>query len=236
MSFQARGFGLNGKSIYTNVAKPCAVEVQFTVTPTNALGVTSVKSNGYVRNVFMLTSTTPGDNNGATNPDPQAGVAVIQTFNNFNIFLGLNWSIQPALTGSVKIDNSAMTTGVAYVISTLGDATLAKWQTIGVPLGVTPAVGVTFIALSNGGAGNVLTSRVSTPLASGISAVEVIGTPSTMIANSSIGTYGGAYLFLQFLGATATADTALIPTAPATGSIVSLELLFDGSSVTVDGL
>lgn len=233
---EARGFGINGKSLYTNVAKPCKVNVQFTVTPTNGLGVTSVKSNGYVRNVFMDTSTTPAANNGATNPDPQAGIAMIQLYNNFNTFLGLNWSIQSPLTGSTKIDNSAMTTGVAYVISTLGDATLAKWQAVGVPLGVTPAVGVSFIALSNGGAGNVLTSRVSTPNPSTIVAVEVVGTPSTMIANSSIATYGGAYLFLNFLGATNSSTTTLIPTAPVTGSIVSLELLFDGSSVTVDGL
>lgn len=233
----ARGFGLNGKSSYQNIAKPCIVNLQFTVTPTNGLGVTSLKSNGYVRNVFMNTSTTPASNNGATNPDPADGLCMIQLFNNFNTFLGIqSWSVQAPLTGSIKIDNSALTVGGLYVISTLGNATTAKWQTIGLPPGLTPAVGQSFIALTNGGAGDVLTSRVSTVTASSIVAVQIAGTPDTMINNSQLATYGGAYVFLQFMGATNASTTTLIPTAPATGTIVNLALAFDGSSVTVDGL
>lgn len=194
-----KGFGINGKSYYTNVCKPCVVHTQFTVDATNGLGITSLKSNGYVRNVFMHTSTTPSANDGVTNPNPLAGFAMVQLTNNFNYYLGGFAGFVSPSTGSIKIDNSAMTTGQVYIISTLGNATLAKWQTIGVPVGVTPAVGVSFVALSNGGAGNTLTSRVSTPSVSGIGAVEVIGLPNTMIANSSASVNGGAYLFLQFL-------------------------------------
>ncbi len=201
-----RGFGLNGKSIYENVAKPQVVNLQFTVTPSNGLGITSLKSNGYVRNVFMHTSTTPTAHDGYTNPNPLSGFAAIQFTNNFNYYLsGFAQFIAPT-TGSIKIDNSAMTAGQVYVISTLGNATLAKWQTIGVPPGVTPAVGVAFVALTNGGAGNTLTSRVSTPTTSGIYGVEVVGSPATTIASSNIGANGGAWVLVQFMAPTFTGD------------------------------
>lgn len=221
-----KGFGINGKSYYTNVCKPSVVHCQFAVTPTNGLGVTSLKSNGYVRNVFMHTSTTPTANDGVTNPNPANGYAMVQFTNNFNYYLtGFNGFTAPNSGSDVKIDNSAMTAGQVYVITTLGNATLAKWQTIGVPLGVTPAVGVTFVALTNGGAGNTLTSRVQVPSTTGISSTEVVGTPNTMISNSGVGTYGGAYVFVQFLGGVLTvnsytpAGTNSVPTF--TGSALS---------------
>src|ERR1019366_6438395 len=51
----ARGFGLNGKSIYMNVCKPCIVGANWVVDSTNGngLGLRSLKSNGYIENVFM---------------------------------------------------------------------------------------------------------------------------------------------------------------------------------------
>lgn len=201
-----RGFGLNGKSIYENVSKPSVVNLQFTVTPTNGLGVTSVKSNGYVRNVFMHTSTTPGANNGYTNPNPLSGFAFIQFTNNFNYYLNGFSQARSPTTGSIKIDNSALTAGQAYVITTLGDATTATWQGVGLPVGITPAVGVSFIATGTGGSGNVSTSRVSTPTSSAILGVEVVGNPGVMLSSSNIGTNGGAWLLLQFLGASFTGD------------------------------
>lgn len=293
-----RGYGLNGKSYYTNVAKPEDTNLTFTVTPTNGLGITSLKSNGYVRNVFMHTSTTPTANDGYTNPNPLAGFAAIQFKNNFNYYLNGFAQFQAPTTGSVKIDNTALTAGQVYIITTLGNATLAKWQAIGVPPGITPAVGVSFIALSNGGSGNTLTSRVSTPTTSGIFGVEVVGTPNTMLASSNIASNGGAWLLVQFMGATFTGSAlgnhahdllikggqaasttndvatyagpligkqeatdativggsatnggvqnasagtpagtlALAIVAPATGSIISMKLSYDASSVTIDGI
>lgn len=195
-----RGFGLNGKSIYTNVAKPMEVHLQFTVTPTNGLGITSLKSNGYVRNVFMHTSTTPSANDGYTNPNPASGYALIQFNNNFNYYLnGFAQFLAPS-TGSIKIDNSALTAGTVYVISTLGDATAAQWTLVGVPAGVTPAVGVSFVATSVGVGSNAFTSRVSTPTSSGVFAAEIVGNPGVMLSNSNIASNGGAWLLLQFMG------------------------------------
>lgn len=203
-SFNARGYGLNGKSYYTNVTTPQDTNVTFTVTPTNGLGVTSVKSNGYVRNVFMHTSTTPAANQGYTNPNPLAGFALIQFYNNFNYYLNGLAQFRSPVTGSIKIDNSALTAGQAYIISTLGNSTTAQWQAVGLPVGVTPAVGVSFIATAVGAGANTSTSRVSTPTSSGIYGVEVVGVPDTMYS-STITTNGGAWLLLQFLVPTFTA-------------------------------
>lgn len=231
-----RGFGLNGNKLYANVTNPVEVNVQFTITATNGLGITSLKSNGYVRNVFMHTSTTPTANDGYTNPNPAVGFAWIQVKQNFNAFLGAKFQIQAPNSGSdVKIDNSAMTAGQAYVITTLGNATAAKWLAIGVPPGVTPAVGVSFIALTNGGAGNTLTSRVQVPLVSGIQCVEVVGNPNVGVT-TAISPNGGQWVLVQFLGATSSSVTTLIPTAPTAASLVNMKLYFDSSSYNIDGL
>ena len=232
-----RGFGLNGKSFYTNIAKPMSVNLQWTVDATNGLGVTSLKSNGYVNNVFMHTSTTPSANNGFTNPNPANGYAVIQLKQNFNYFIGLqNARLTPPNATATKIDNAALTIGNAYVISTLGDATAAQWLAVGVPAGVTPAVGVPFIALATGaGTANTSTSRVMVPGVSGISTVEALGNPS-ICTTSAPDPYAGQQIILQFLGATDASTTTLIPKAPAAGSVVRVTLLFDGSSVTIDGI
>lgn len=197
-----RGFGLNGKSYYTNVAGPRDISLQFTVTPTDGTGVTSLKSNGYVRNVFMHTSTTPSTSRGYLNPNPAVGFALVQFSNNFNYYLNGLAQFQAPVTGSVKIDNAALTAGQAYIISTVGDAALATWQGVGLPVGVTPAVGVSFVATGVGGSGNVSSSRVSTPLTSGVFSAEVVGNPGVTLASSNIAQNGGAWVLMQFMGAT----------------------------------
>ncbi len=293
----ARGFGLNGKSYYTNIAAPRDINLTFTVTPTNGLGITSLKSNGYVRNVFMHTSTTPTANDGYTNPNPANGYCLVQFKNNFNHYIGAVTGFVSTNQTSTVIDNSALTAGLAYVITTLGNASLAKWQSIGVPVGVTPAVGVSFIATAVGTGSNVLTSRVMVPNPSGIYGVEVVGDPNTTLSTSNIASNGGAWLLMQFLaptftgtamdththnlllknaavadsaGARVNAGTNLLGAntgsditvagsganggivaasagtpagtlamglaAPVTGSIVTMRIRYDASTVTIDGL
>ncbi len=154
----ARGFP-NAGHFYSNIVKPIKLDLQFTVSAADSagLGQTSLKSNGYVRNVFMHTSTTPGTNDGATNPNPASGYALIQLKQNFNAYLGLQWSAQDPNTGSIKIDNGAtLTIGNPYTITTLGNATAAQWTTVGVPAGITPAVGVSFIWYSLGFGSGIL--------------------------------------------------------------------------------
>jgi hypothetical protein len=224
----ALGFGLNGKSFYTNVAKPIQVNLQFTVTPSNGLGITSLKSNGYVNNVFMHTSGAPTSNNGMLNPNPANGFALVQMKQNFNYFLGARGGFQVPTATSTKIDNSVLVVGQPYVISVLGTSTTAVWHAVGVPAGVTPAVGVSFVALTVGAGANSSTSRVQLPTSSLITQIEAVGDANVATA-SNIASNAGQFVMLQF-------GVAGTPTAPATGSICSLALMWDGSTVTIDGL
>lgn len=226
-----RGY-LNGGNFYSNVAKPIDINLTFTVnsTDTGGLGVTSVKSNGYVRNVFMNTSATPGTNDGFTNPNPLAGYCWIQMKNNFNAFLNGFTAIVNGTTSS----STSTTTGHASIIHALGTATLAQWQAAGLPPGFTPTVGQSFIAKATGSIGG--SASVYAPSVSGITKVEIVGDPNLMIANSNIASFGGAWILAQFQAATNSSTTTLVATAPPDGSIVEMTWRFDGSSVTIDGL
>jgi hypothetical protein len=231
------GFGINGKSYYSNIAKPIDVNMAFMVDATNVngLGISSLKSNGYVNNVFMHTSATPGVNNGYTNPNPAVGYILVQLKNNFNHYINKMSAMISSLTSPMTAINSGLVVGDAYMITSLGNTTAAQWQSIGVPVGVTPAVGMSFIATAVG-TGVGPTGTVGLPVPSGIQTVEVIGNPDVSIANDNVSKNGGAWVLLACYGATSASDTTLIPVAPLDYSVVTLNIRMDGSSVTVDGL
>lgn len=364
MSIQ-RSQGQNGGWFGSNITKPIKIDCNFIVDASNGngLGIRSLKSNGYVRNVFMHTSSTPGSNEGYLNPNPAVGYAFIQLKSNYNVYLGGFSGFVSPTTGSTKVINAtALTIGNPYVIAAVGTVAKPKftvlaiadsagnsagkyftatdafgnnfvfynvvagigtppalvgplagytaipvgyasgaantavgtaitaavagvngglsfttglvsatttvtsaaafnvnfaqlpnaqtsgftvsgityttlqadWQHVGLPPGLAPAVGQTFIATTTGGA--IGSGTVLSPGLSGITAVEVIGDPNSMIANSNISPNGGAWLMVQFLGATDASTTTLIPKAPAASSVVGMSFFFDGSSVTVDGL
>jgi hypothetical protein len=219
----ARGYLQNGKSIYCNVTKPMFCTMNFTVDPANGngLGIRQLKSNGYVENVFMHTTATPGTNNGHLNPNPAAGYILIQFKNNFNYYLGGFSGFVSPLTGSPLTSTTAH---LAYVITSLGTTTLAQWQAAGLPPGLTPTLGQSFIATATGALGG--TGTVEVPGNSGNTSMEVVGDPNQSIANAMIAPNGGAYLLLQVL-------TTATLTAPATGTVIGLTAYFDGSSVSV---
>lgn len=204
---------------------PQEVDLTFTVTATNGLGVTSVKSNGWVERVFMHTSTTPTATNGVTNPNPASGIALIQLKQNFNVFLGMSCNFQAPVSGGAVTTTVANTT---YIISVLGTTTAAQWLAVGLPAGFTATVGQVFTAIASQAIGG--TGSVKAVGNSGVAAVEIIGDPNQMIANSSVAANSGAYLALQFF------DYAGALVAPTASSICNLKLVFDRSSVTVDGL
>jgi len=300
----ARGFGINGKSYYTNVCKPCVVHCNFIVDSTNGngLGIRSLKSNGYIESVFMNTSAsftgtvtntsrnitsiastaslavgmpvqgtdipvgttitsilsstsvqmsaaatgTPGagtityqgvNSLGQGSPNPAVGLAFIKFKQNFNYYLGgFDGFVSPTINTTTAV-TSGLTSNAVYVITSLGTTTLAEWQSIGLPLGLTPTVGQTFIVPSGvTGTGGSHTGKVGTPSVSGITSLEVIGDTNQAINNASIAANGGAYVVVQFLASTSASVTTLVPKAPADGSVVGMTFYFDGSSVTVDGI
>lgn len=231
---------------------PVLLDCTFTVDSTNALGITSLKGP-YIQNVFMHTSTTPGAGNSnpqtpnkvITNPNPASGTIVVQFQDNYSRAYVQGYEINSPAGTPIKIDNSVMTAGVAYTITTLGNATAAKWIAIGVPSGVTPAVGVTFIAASNGGAGNTLTSRVapSATAGSGLMTIESFGNKQLALAPSILTQGFGAQMIYQTRIAAGTNDGASPPIftgssaigAPADGTQISMTFLMSNSSVLVQG-
>ncbi len=294
-----RGFSQNGKSLYMNITKPMEVELNFTVDSTNGngLGVRSIKSNGYVANVFMNTSaaftgtrsvaagTLVSAISGGTsslrvgmaiqgasipagttivsiassssivmsaaatgtssasityqgvgldsqvNPNPAAGYCLVQFKNNFNYVLSGSNSIVSPVSGTPILVTTGVTAGLAYIIVSLGTTSLAQWQKLGVPAGLTPSVGMSFIAPATTTATG--TGAIEVPSVSGITSIETVGDPNQSSNNSNIAANGGAWVLLQFLGATSSSVTTLIPTAPAAGSVISMRFRFDGSSVSI---
>lgn len=225
--------------MYTGHVMPVMIDCNFVVTATNGLGITSLKGP-YVQNVFMHTSTTPavGNSNPAspnvavTNPNPQNGIIVLQLQDIYSRLYTLDSNIICTNTGSdVKIDNAVLTPGVAYTISILGDATAAVWHALGVPAGITPALGVSFIAASAGGSGNASTSRVQAVVASStVAKIDLIGNPNLLITPAPSASQGfGSELIL------AIRDYAGALVAPIAGTTISLKLMLSNSSVTIQG-
>lgn len=221
-----RNFSSGGK-VFSMHVKPVLIDCKFTVAATAALGISNLKGPTVSAVYMHSTHATP------VGPNPAAGTIVVRLQDNYQQLLAFRTSITSPSSGSdVKIDNSAMTAGVAYTITTLGDATAAKWHTIGVPAGITAAVGVSFIAASNGGAGNTLTSRVQATATSGsgIAQIEMVPTSSGDIApNPSVNQGYGAQFLLQCY------DYAGAKANPADGSIVHVEMYLGDSSVLVQG-
>ncbi len=227
-----RNWASGGKT-YSMHKEVVLINATCTVTPTNVKGISNLKGPT-VQNIYMhSTAGTPsGPDPVAPTVTPASGTIVIQLQDNYNQLLSHRASIVSPSSGSdVKIDNSAMTAGVAYTITTLGDATLAKWRAIGVPRGITPAVGVSFIAATNGGAGNVLTSMVQATAAagSGIASIEMVPLQNSDIAPAPSQNQGfGAQFILQCR------DYAGAIAAPATGSQINIELYLSNSSVIMN--
>ncbi len=219
-----RNFSSGGK-IYSMHTMPVLLDCNFIVDDSTTIGITSLKGPMIAAVQMNSAHATPATRN------PAVGTIVIDLTDKFNRqFMNVKGMIQSPNSGSdVKIDNSAMTAGVAYTITTLGDATAAKWHTIGVPAGVTPAVGVSFIALTNGGTGNTLTSKVQATATNGslVASIEVVGDPNLSIA--PIGNANGAQLILQCY------DYAGAKVAPAAGSKISIMMYLSNSSVTTAG-
>ena len=131
----ARGFP-NAGHFYSNIVKPIKIDCNFVVDSTNGngLGIRSLKSNGYVRNVFMHTSATPGANDGYTNPNPAAGYALIQLKQNFNAYLGGFSGFVSPVTGSniVISSSSVLTVGNPYIITAVGVASAPTFTVVAV--------------------------------------------------------------------------------------------------------
>jgi hypothetical protein len=113
------------------------------------------------------------------------------------------------------MDSALAPTGFTF---TMPDFTtnLKDWQGVGLPPGIVPAIGATFIATASGyTTGGGSTGLVQADSVSGITSIELLGDPNTTINPISMGgsPNSGGYIVIQFLDAGT-------PTAPANGTVV----------------
>jgi hypothetical protein len=157
------------------------------------------------------------------------GTIVVQLQDNFSELLKGFKAIVSPLSGT-PVAVSALSLGIAYTIVSVGTTTQAQWTSIGVPIGVTPAVGVSFIATATSTSGSGMVETTSA-LGSGITTIETVGDPQLSISpqRNIPGTGIGSQFIFQcrnYLGANA---------APADGTVISLGLLLSNSSVKTLG-
>jgi hypothetical protein len=224
---------MSGGKLYSMHVKPVLLDCNFVVDSTNGngLGIRSLKGP-MISNVYMHTSATPATGS----PNPAAGTILVQLSDKFNrSFSGFNAMVSP-VSGTPIVVTAAgahLVPGTAYIIVSLGTTTTAEWHSLGVPAGVTPAVGVSFISGSLTGIG-VGSGAVEITAAAGtnIASIETVGDPNLSINPdpAAIPAQGyGASIILQcrdYTGAIA---------APADGSVISLAFYLSDSSITVQG-
>ncbi len=205
---------------YTLHKKPVLLDCNFIVDSSNAngLGIRSLKGPG-ISSVYMHTSATPA----AGNPNPAAGYILVKLQDSYNRYFGGG-------SGQVTpVSGTPLTTTVANVpnvIVSLGTATLAQWQAVGLPIGITPAVGVAFIATSAALIGGSAAVEVVATAGSGIDHIEVVG--DTNLTLRPLGVTGGGYVILRCMLSNATAT-------PADGTVIGLSFYLSSSFIQQQG-
>lgn len=120
----------------------------------------------------------------------------------------------------------SLDTGFTFA-QTVKDTNLQDWQGVGLPKGLIPTVGQSFVATATGAGAS--TGQVYAAGISGISSIEVIGNANLSLAPQPMGgsPYVGGWILVQFLAPTSSSVTTLIPTAPANGSVVGMSFYVD---------
>lgn len=215
----------SGGKIYSMHVSPVLLDCNFIVDSTNSagLGIRSLKGPA-VQAVYMNTSATPA----AGNPNPAAGTILVELADNFNRSYGIKAAcIQSPLSGSPL---TSVTSGIAYVITVVGTTTAAQFQAKGLPRGITPAVGVAFVARASGALGGTGSVQIAAAAGSNIASIEILGDPNATLAPTPTANQGfGASIVLQCR------DYAGAIAAPAAGSLITLELYLSNSSVLIQG-
>lgn len=210
---------------------PVLIDCNFVVDSTNGngLGIRSLKGPT-VTNVFMHTSATPGSNNGLLNPNPASGTIVIQLADNYNRSMsGFHALVSPVSGTPLLVASAGLTVGIAYIIVSLGTTTTAAWHALGVPAGVAPAIGVSFIAAATSALGTGAV-EITAAAGTGVASIETVGDPNLSIAPNPNANQGyGASFIVQCR------DYAGAIVAPANGSVISLSFYLNNSSITVQG-
>lgn len=133
-------------------------------------------------------------------------------------------------TGDATITFSAAVTGWATGFTlavTVSDTNLQDWNAVGLPRGLTPTAGQSFVAIATGAGAS--TGQVKAPGVSGIVSIEVIGDPNLSFSPQAQGGSPnvGGWVLVQLLADTSSSVTTKIPTAPAAGSVCGMSFYVD---------
>lgn len=136
------------------------------------------------------------------------------------------------LAGPPADGPTGLATGFAFALVN-STTNLTDWQKVGVPPGIVPAVGVSFIAIATGySTGGGSSGTVSALGNSGIVTMEELGFDNLTMAPIPMGGSPnvGGWFMVQFLAATSTSVTTLIPTNPVNSSLIKMTLLLEGAT------
>lgn len=152
-----------------------------------------------------------------------AGTYEIRLQDNYNSLLNVMSSVVSPLTGS-PVTAGSFSAGTAYRITTVGTT---NYNLIGLPAGVTAAVGMAFVA-TGVGAGTGTATAIGN---SGLTKIEVLDNGAELAPAPS--SNGGGVIVIQCLGPTDATHPALIPTNPVSGSVLMVSIYLSNSSVSI---
>ena len=115
---------------------------------------------------------------------------------------------------------------------------LQDWQGVGLPQGVVPAVGASFIATATGYAtGGGSTGLVQAPTVPTVIDMAVVGDANQTLSLVPMGGSGnvGGYILIQFSGATNSSTTTPIALAPADNTTIGLGFYVEAGSTLIQG-
>lgn len=225
----------NAGHFYANHVMPVLLNATFqvSVTDTAGNGVVNLTTNpggnssGAVQAVYMHTSATAS----AGNPNPGNGIIYVQFADAYNKdYLGWSGQITALSGSSILVASAGVVNHTTYVITILGTTTTAGWQSLGLPVGVTPAVGVAFIATTTGTAAGTGAVQVPHANGSGIQTMDQIGSSANALSPVGIGA-AYPYLIFRCMGPTDASTTTPIAVAPRDLTWISLKFYFSNSSV-----
>jgi hypothetical protein len=169
-------------------------------------------------NLYTVTSTLSSgtllNTSGYQAPSPSAGTLTFVSGSGSTTAL----SYSAAVAG--------LATGFSFA-QTVSDTNLQDWVGVGLPPGLTPTVGQSFVASATGAGAS--TGTVIAAGVSGIGSIEVVGDPNQSFAPMPVGgtAHEGAWILVQLLGPTSSSVTTPVPTAPANGTTVGLSFYVD---------
>lgn len=216
---------------YSFHKRPVMLTCKYTVLATNPAGVTPfISGGGGFSGPSSQTSFGQGiaqvlgnSSAAAAGNVCVAGNGAIQLQDNYSAFLGMTATMLSPVSGSNVNVTTGLGVGTLYQITAVGTTTAAGWLALGVPAGVTPAVGLTFQAITaTVGSG---TGTVKVFASSNLTSVEVAGDPNGGLApvGQAVGFNGGAggWIYLNYW------KTAALQ-QPTDGTIVELNLFLSG--------